>query len=70
MGAALGIERIHWAAWLGIFISVAGLYVVITANGSGLRWATVRAIATGWVLTLPAAALLSGSLFFLFHLIH
>jgi drug/metabolite transporter (DMT)-like permease len=30
------IERIHWAAWLGIFISVAGLYLVITGDG-GLR---------------------------------
>jgi drug/metabolite transporter (DMT)-like permease len=27
------IERIHWAAWLGIFISMAGLYFVISGNG-------------------------------------
>jgi PiT family inorganic phosphate transporter len=47
-----------------------GVAGTMAANGSGLRWATVRAIATGWVLTLPAAALLSGSLFFLFHLVH
>jgi drug/metabolite transporter (DMT)-like permease len=27
------IERIHWAAWMGIFISMAGLYFVISGNG-------------------------------------
>jgi PiT family inorganic phosphate transporter len=41
----------------------------MAANGSGLRWSTVRAIAAGWVFTLPAAALLSGSLYLLFHAI-
>jgi PiT family inorganic phosphate transporter len=47
-----------------------GVAGTMAANGSGLRWSTVRAIAAGWVLTLPAAALLSGSLYVLFHLIH
>jgi drug/metabolite transporter (DMT)-like permease len=37
LSAVLGIERIHWAAWLGIFVSVAGLFIVITANAGGLR---------------------------------
>ncbi len=34
------------------------------ANGSGLQMATVRNIALAWVVTLPAAALLAGCLFF------
>jgi inorganic phosphate transporter, PiT family len=38
----------------------------MSANGNGLRLSTVRNIAAGWVCTLPAAALLSGLLFFLF----
>jgi drug/metabolite transporter (DMT)-like permease len=38
LSAALRIEKIHWAAWLGILISVAGLYVIIAANGGGLHW--------------------------------
>jgi inorganic phosphate transporter, PiT family len=38
----------------------------MSANGSGLRLSTVRNIAAGWVFTLPAAALLSGLLYFLF----
>ena len=38
----------------------------MSANGNGLRISTVRNIAAGWVFTLPAAALLSGLLYFLF----
>ncbi len=41
-----------------------GIAGTMAANGSGLQWSTVRSIALAWVLTLPAAALLSGSLFF------
>ncbi len=44
-----------------------GVAGTMAANGTGLRWSTVRNIASGWVLTLPAAALLSGLLYFLFH---
>jgi len=46
-----------------------GVAGTMAANGSGLRWSTVRAIAAGWVFTLPAAALLSGLLYLLFHAI-
>jgi PiT family inorganic phosphate transporter len=45
-----------------------GVAGTMAANGSGLRWMTVRNIAAGWVLTLPAAALLSGLLYCLFHM--
>ena len=41
----------------------------MAANGSGLHLSTVRNIAAGWVLTLPAAALLAGLLYSLFRLI-
>jgi len=43
-----------------------GVAGTMAANGSGLRLSTVRNIAAGWVFTLPAAALLSGLLYFLF----
>jgi PiT family inorganic phosphate transporter len=46
-----------------------GVAGTMAANGSGLRWSTVRAIAAGWIFTLPVAALLSGSLYLLFHAI-
>ena len=42
-----------------------GVAGTMAANGSGLQWSTVRSIAMAWVLTLPAAALLAGSLYFL-----
>jgi PiT family inorganic phosphate transporter len=44
-----------------------GVAGTMAASGSGLRLSTVRNIAAGWVLTLPAAALLSGLLYCLFH---
>ncbi len=43
-----------------------GVAGTMMANGSGLQWATVRNIAMAWVFTLPAAALLSGTLFWVF----
>jgi len=46
-----------------------GVAGTMAANGSGVRLATVRNIAAGWVFTLPAAALLSGLLYCLFHAI-
>jgi len=44
-----------------------GVAGTMAANGSGIRFSTVRNIAAGWVCTLPAAALLSGLLYCLFH---
>ena len=43
-----------------------GVAGTMAANGNGLRFSTIRNIAAGWVFTLPAAALLSGTLFLLF----
>ena len=43
-----------------------GVAGTMVANGSGLQWSTLRNIAAAWVFTLPAAALLSGTLFWLF----
>jgi PiT family inorganic phosphate transporter len=43
-----------------------GIAGTMAANRSGLDWGTVRNIALAWVLTLPAAVLLSGTLFWIF----
>jgi inorganic phosphate transporter, PiT family len=43
-----------------------GVAGTMAANGSGLRWRTVRNIAAGWVFTMPAAALLAGLLYLIF----
>jgi PiT family inorganic phosphate transporter len=42
-----------------------GVAGTMAANGSGLQWSTVRSIAMAWVLTLPAAIALSGSIYFI-----
>ena len=46
-----------------------GVAGTMAANRSGLEMSTIRNIAAAWVFTLPAAAILSGILFYLFHLI-
>ena len=43
-----------------------GIAGTMAANHSGIQWSTVRNLAMAWVLTLPVAMLLSGSLFWLF----
>jgi inorganic phosphate transporter, PiT family len=43
-----------------------GIAGSMAANGSGLQWSTIRNIALAWVLTLPAAMILSGTLYLLF----
>jgi inorganic phosphate transporter, PiT family len=43
-----------------------GVAGTMAANGSGLQLVTLRNIALAWVLTLPAAMLLSGMLYFIF----
>jgi inorganic phosphate transporter, PiT family len=43
-----------------------GVAGTMAANGSGLQMSTLRNIALAWVLTLPVAMILSGSLYWLF----
>ena len=42
-----------------------GVAGTMAANKSGLQWSTLRNLAMAWVLTLPMAMLLSGSLYWL-----
>ncbi len=43
-----------------------GVAGTMVANGSGMQWSTVRSIALAWVLTLPAAMVMSGVLYLIF----
>jgi inorganic phosphate transporter, PiT family len=43
-----------------------GVAGAMAANGSGLQPTTVRSLIMAWVLTLPAAIMISGSLYVLF----
>jgi inorganic phosphate transporter, PiT family len=40
-----------------------GVAGTMAANGSGLQWSTIRNMALAWVMTLPAAMLIAGSLY-------
>ncbi len=42
-----------------------GVAGTMAANGSGVQMGTIRNLLMAWVLTLPCAILLSGSLYFL-----
>ncbi|HEY6413337.1 MAG TPA: inorganic phosphate transporter, partial [Edaphobacter sp.] len=62
-----------WGAdYLGLPVSTthvlsSGVAGTMAANKSGLQMSTLRNIAMAWVFTLPAAAILSGCLFWLFN---
>jgi inorganic phosphate transporter, PiT family len=43
-----------------------GIAGTMAASGSGLQWSTIRNIALAWILTLPAAMIISGVLYLLF----
>ena len=40
-----------------------GVAGAMAANGSGLQWSTIKNMALAWVLTLPAAMVIAGSLY-------
>ena len=52
LSTILGIERIHWAAWLGIAVSIAGFYAVIA--GPALSFRLSAAALRGDLLLLAA----------------
>ncbi len=66
------MATILYADKLGLPVSTthvlsSGIAGSMASNGSGLQMSTVRNIALAWVFTLPAAALLSAGLFFVFN---
>jgi inorganic phosphate transporter, PiT family len=70
-GAAAEITAmttIGLADYMGLPVSTthvlsSGIAGTMAANHTGLQWSTVRNLALAWVLTLPAAMILSGFLF-------
>ena len=67
----IAMATIGAADGLGLPVSTthvlsSGVAGTMMANGSGIQWSTLRNIGLGWVLTLPCAILLSGSLFWIF----
>ena len=66
----IAMATIGAADGLGLPVSTthvlsSGIAGTMAANRSGLQWETLRNLALAWVLTLPVAILLSGSLYWL-----
>jgi inorganic phosphate transporter, PiT family len=67
----IAMATIEAADQLGLPVSTthvlsSGVAGTMAANHSGLQWSTVRSLAMAWVLTLPAAMILSALLFWVF----
>ncbi|MGY2050025.1 inorganic phosphate transporter [Methylobacterium sp. JK268] len=62
----IGLAELYGLPVSTTHILSSGVAGAMVANGSGLQWATVRNIAAAWVLTLPAAITLAGSLYWIF----
>jgi phosphate/sulfate permease len=70
----VAMSTIGLADQLGMPVSTthvlsSGVAGTMAANRSGLQFDTVRSIALAWILTLPAAMVLSGGLFMLFRVL-
>jgi PiT family inorganic phosphate transporter len=65
MGTILAADNFHLPVSTTHVLS-SGVAGTMAANGSGIQMSTVRNLALAWILTLPAAILLSGALYFLF----
>ena len=68
----MAMVTIGLADGLGLPVSTthvlsSGVAGTMAANRSGLQMSTIRDIALAWIFTLPAAAILSGCLFWLFN---
>jgi PiT family inorganic phosphate transporter len=60
--ATIGLTDVYGLPVSTTHVLLSGVAGAMAANGSGLRWATIKNMALAWVLTLPAAMLIAGSL--------
>ncbi len=63
--ATIGAAEMYGLPVSTTHVLSSGVAGTMVANGSGLQWATVRALLMAWVLTLPASIALSGGLYWL-----
>ena len=62
----IGVASIYGLPVSTTHVLSSGVAGTMAANRSGLQMSTIRNLLTAWVLTLPAAILLSGSLYWAF----
>ncbi len=64
--ATIGLADIYGLPVSTTHVLSSGVAGTMAANGSGLQWGTLRNMALAWVMTLPAAMAIAGSLFVIF----
>jgi inorganic phosphate transporter, PiT family len=61
----IGLAELYGLPVSTTHILSSGVAGTMAANGSGLQMSTVRNMALAWIMTLPAAILIAGTLFFI-----
>jgi inorganic phosphate transporter, PiT family len=64
--ATIGLADLYGLPVSTTHVLSSGVAGTMSANGSGLQWATIKNMALAWIMTLPAAMLISGSLYVIF----
>jgi PiT family inorganic phosphate transporter len=63
--ATIGLADLYGLPVSTTHVLSSGVAGTMAANGSGLQWSTIKNMALAWVMTLPAAMIIAGSLFVL-----
>jgi PiT family inorganic phosphate transporter len=61
--ATIGMADVYGLPVSTTHVLSSGVAGTMAANGSGLEWSTINNMAMAWVLTLPAAMVIAGSLY-------
>jgi PiT family inorganic phosphate transporter len=64
--ATIGLADVYGLPVSTTHVLSSGVAGAMMANGSGLQWGTIKNMALAWIMTLPAAMVIAGSLFVLF----
>jgi inorganic phosphate transporter, PiT family len=61
--ATIGLADVYGLPVSTTHVLSSGVAGTMAANGSGLQWSTIKNMALAWVMTLPAAMVIAGSLY-------
>jgi len=63
--ATIGLADVYGLPVSTTHVLSSGVAGAMAANGSGLQWSTIKNMALAWVMTLPAAMVIAGTLYFI-----
>jgi PiT family inorganic phosphate transporter len=64
--ATIGLADVYGLPVSTTHVLSSGVAGTMAGNGSGLQWGTIKNMALAWVMTLPAAMIIAGSLYVIF----